>query len=109
MGRVLAGILSAAIERQTSDDRDRDTVLVEAATTASADREQLDGLLEPGTAELPPEATVRALLEAAQVENPDQAITDARADGDVFEGDEIATGEEVQIAAGGRLVEAVGK
>jgi hypothetical protein len=59
--------------------------------------------------ELPPEATVRSLLEAAQVEDLDQAITDARADGDVFEGDEIATGEEVQIAAGGRLVEAVGK
>ena len=62
-------------------------------------------LLDHDTTELPPEADVRALLESAELD-VDAAISAARADGDVFEGDELPA-ETLQTTAP-KLLEAVG-
>jgi hypothetical protein len=88
MGRALASIIEQADEAKRTD--------------------ALAPLLNPDAHELPVEADVRALLEAAAID-VDAAIDAARADGDLFEGDEVAAGSEIQAANGGRILEAVGK
>jgi len=85
MGRALAELLEQTDEAKRTD--------AHAA------------LLDHDATELPPEADVRALLEAAEVD-ADAAITAARADGDVFEGDELAA--DTLQAATPKLLEAVG-
>lgn len=92
MGRALAALLEQVPESE------------QRARTALAP------LLDGDTTEHPPEADVRVLLESAVPVAPDldvdAALAAARADGDLFEGDELAV-EPLQ-AATPRLVEAVG-
>lgn len=85
MGQVLAALL----ERDLDD----------------AARGALD--LDPSAVELPAEVEVRRLLEAAGLSDADAVLSAARADGDVFEGDDLGELVEMQ-AVGGRLIEAVG-
>lgn len=88
MGRALAELLTEQVPE--SEQRRR---------VALAD------MLNPDTTGLPPEADVRALLEAATVD-ADAAIAAARADGDVFDGDELPA--ETLQAATPVLLEAIG-
>lgn len=72
--------------------------------------DDLRPLLDANTTTLPEEQEVRRLLESAGFDtaNADTTIAAARSDGDVFEGDELGTAQEVQLAHGGRILEAVG-
>lgn len=90
MGRALAALL----EREVQNPGDELRPLLDVATTA-----------------LPEEMAVRRLLESAGLDagNAEAAVAAARSDGDVFDGDELGTGQEVQFAHGGRIVEAVGQ
>lgn len=107
MGAALAGILSAAIDGRTRDDLDRDGVLMEAAATATVERDAFDGLLDESARDLPDEPTVRRLLEAAGVDDVGEALNTARRDGDRFEGDEVPW-TDVQEHRGLRILEAIG-
>lgn len=88
MGRALASII------ELGDETKRTAALTQ--------------LLDADSHELPAETDVRALLESAELD-ADAAIAAARADGDLFEGEEVDSGSEIQAANGGRILEAVGK